>query len=327
MPALLSVDGLNVSFPLDSHSLLPGRRRVVHAVQDVRFEIAVGETLALVGESGCGKTTVGRAIAGLGKVPKGIVRLRGEYLSDLPRAQRRAARQAIQMVFQDPFSSLDPRMTVRQILQEPLDINGIGTAQERNARVADLLGQVGLPADALERYPHEFSGGQRQRIAIARALAPNPALIVADEPLSALDVSIQSQTLNLLQKLKRERGLSYLFISHDLASVYHLADRVAVMYLGRLVELADRDTLFASPRHPYTQGLLAAVPRIGQGRRRRTLIEGDLPSPLALPSGCAFHPRCPLAKDICRQKRPEMKPLASSPAQSVACHFAEESAA
>ncbi|MGO4706888.1 ABC transporter ATP-binding protein [Microvirga sp. 2MCAF38] len=323
MSVLLSVERLNISFPLDGHRLFSGRRRVVHAAQDITFDIAVGETLALVGESGCGKTTVGRAVAGLTKVQKDVVRLHGRDPFHRPRSERHIARRAIQMVFQDPFSSLDPRMNVRQILLEPLDINGIGTAEERTNRVADLMIQVGLPPDALARYPHEFSGGQRQRIAIARALAPDPELIVADEPLSALDVSIQSQTLNLLQTLKRQRGLSYLFISHDLAAVHHLADRVAVMYLGRLVEVADRDTLFASPRHPYTQGLLAAVPRIGQGRRKRTLIAGDLPSPLALPTGCAFHPRCPLAKDICRVERPALSPLSTNPGQTVACHFAE----
>ncbi|NIX75857.1 ABC transporter ATP-binding protein [Microvirga terricola] len=322
MTALLSVKELTISFPVGGVSLLPRRRRVIQAVQDVSFDIAPGETLALVGESGCGKTTAGRATAGLYKAPKGTVSFRGQDIFNLPRASRKPVRRAIQMVFQDPFSSLDPRMTVFEILSEPLKINRMGSAREIRERVQDLIGQVGLPADSLNRYPHEFSGGQRQRIAIARALAPEPELIVADEPLSALDVSVQSQVLNLLGALKRERGLSYLFISHDLAAVHHIADRVAVMYLGRLVEIAGRDALFANPRHPYTQGLLAAVPRIGQGRRKRTLIAGDLPSPLAVPSGCAFHPRCPLAQEICRRERPELK-THSDVAHLTACHFAE----
>lgn len=327
MTALLSVKGLTIGFPDGGITLLPGCRRVIQAVQDVSFEIAPGETLALVGESGCGKTTVGRAIAGLYKAPKGVIKFREQDLFDLPRASRKPVRRAIQMIFQDPFSSLDPRMTVSQILSEPLTINRMGNAREIRERVQDLIGQVGLPADSLSRYPHEFSGGQRQRIAIARALAPEPQLVVADEPLSALDVSVQSQVLNLLSVLKRDRGLSYLFISHDLAAVHHLADRVAVMYLGRLVEIAERDALFVNPRHPYTQGLLAAVPRLGQGRRRRTLIAGDLPSPLDVPSGCAFHPRCPLAQDICRRERPELKIRGSDTSHLAACHFTEKEAA
>lgn len=325
MTALLSVKELTISFPVGGVQLLPKRRRVIQAVQDVSFDIAPGETLALVGESGCGKTTAGRAIAGLYKAPKGAVSFQGQDIFDLPRASRKPVRRAIQMVFQDPFSSLDPRMTVSEILNEPLKINRMGTASEIRERVKVLIEQVGLPSDSLNRYPHEFSGGQRQRIAIARALAPEPQIVIADEPLSALDVSVQSQVLNLLGSLKRERGLSYLFISHDLAAVQHIADRIAVMYLGRLVEIADRDALFATPRHPYTQGLLAAVPRIGQGRRRRALIAGDLPSPLAVPPGCAFHPRCPLAQDICRRERPELKTQDGS-AHLAACHFAEVAA-
>ncbi|MCB8821933.1 ABC transporter ATP-binding protein [Microvirga rosea] len=324
MTALLSVKDLTISFPVGRVNLFTGHRRAIHAVQDVSFDIASGETLALVGESGCGKTTAGRAIAGLYKAPKGAISFRGQDILDLPRASRRTVRRAIQMIFQDPFSSLDPRMTVSEILSDPLKVNGIGNAQEIRERVQDLIGQVGLPADTLNRHPHEFSGGQRQRIAIARALAPEPQIVVADEPLSALDVSVQSQVLNLLGALKRQRGLSYLFISHDLAAVHHIADRVAVMYLGRLVEIAGRDALFAAPRHPYTQGLLAAVPRIGHRRRRRSLIEGDLPGPLAIPSGCGFHPRCPLAKDICRRERPELKSHAGDRAHLAACHFAGE---
>lgn len=325
MTALLSVKGLAIGFPVKTATLLPGRGRVIPAVQDVSFSIAAGETLALVGESGCGKTTVGRAVAGLNKVPRGVLSFRGRDLSDLPRTDRKSTRRAIQVIFQDPFSSLDPRMTVLELLLEPLKISRLGTGQERRERVLDLIGQVGLSADALGRYPHEFSGGQRQRIAIARALAPEPQLVVADEPLSALDVSVQSQVLNLLTDLRQRNNLSYLFISHDLAAVYHLADRVAVMYLGRLVEIAERDALFENSRHPYTQGLLAAVPRIGQGRRRRALISGDLPSPLAIPSGCAFHPRCPMAKEVCRRERPELRAHADG-AHLAACHFAGEAA-
>ena len=226
------------------------------------------------------------------------------------------------MIFQDPYESLNPRLPVSDVITEPLLIHGIGNRSERADRARALIAQVGLPVDALNRYPHQFSGGQRQRIAIARALGPEPALIVADEPLSALDVSIQSQILNLMSELREQRGLSYLFISHDLSAVHHLADRVAVMYLGRLVEVAPRNELFATPSHPYTQALIDAIPRIGQGRRARgRTIAGDLPSPLKPPSGCAFHPRCPKAQAICKTDAPALLPAPGRAEQLVACHF------
>jgi oligopeptide/dipeptide ABC transporter ATP-binding protein len=234
---------------------------------------------------------------------------------------RKEAQRAIQIVFQDPFGALDPRMPVSAIIAEPLRIQGIGSANERKMRAAVLVQQVGLPRDALNRYPHEFSGGQRQRIAIARALAPEPVLIVADEPLSALDVSIQSQILNLMRELQQARSLAYLFISHDLAVVNHLADRVAVLYLGRLVELAPRADLFATPSHPYTAALLDAVPRIGRRRDRARAISGEMPSPLAPPPGCVFHPRCPKAAAVCRVEAPVLAPAPGRPAQLAACHF------
>jgi len=318
MDALLSIEKVSVSFA--QRKRLFGKERVsLRAVDDVSAEIGEGETLALVGESGSGKTTLGHVVAGLRKPSAGRVRLRG---AELGAGNRALAGRAIQIVFQDPFSALDPRMPVSDIIAEPLRIQGIGTKNERRARAASLVEEVGLPTDALNRYPHEFSGGQRQRIAIARALAPAPELIVADEPLSALDVSIQSQILNLLRELQEARRLSYLFISHDLAVVNHLADRVAVMYLGRLVELAPRDALYRSPSHPYTQALLEAIPRIGRWRRRRgRVLAGDVPSPLARPPGCPFHPRCPKAQAICREVEPELAPAPGREGQVAACHF------
>jgi oligopeptide/dipeptide ABC transporter ATP-binding protein len=308
--ALIALEGIRVDFPVG--------RRTLSAVADVSLHVDPGETLALVGESGSGKSTLGNVVAGLQTPTAGTVRFRGKALD---RATARAARREIQIVFQDPFGALDPRMPVSTIIAEPLLIQRIGSGKERAARAADLVEQVGLPRDALNRYPHEFSGGQRQRIAIARALAPDPALIVADEPLSALDVSIQSQILNLLRALQHARGLAYLFISHDLAVVNHLADRVAVLYLGRLVELAPRADLFATPSHPYTTALLAAVPRIGRRHRRAVAIHGEMPSPLDPPPGCVFHTRCPKAQDICRVAPPRLEPAPGRPAQLAACHF------
>jgi peptide/nickel transport system ATP-binding protein/oligopeptide transport system ATP-binding protein len=317
---LIALDGVGVRYRIGGGGLFGGRPRMLHAAERVSFAIAAGETLALVGESGSGKSTIGNVVAGLLPPTSGRLRFRGKALDERlwPKARR-----AIQMVFQDPFGALDPRMPVSAIIAEPLRIQGTATAGQRRARAAELIFQVGLPGDALDRYPHEFSGGQRQRIAIARALAPAPALIVADEPLSALDVSIQSQILNLMKDLQAAHGLSYLFISHDLAVVNHLVDRVAVLYLGRLVEIAPRAALFATPSHPYTQALLDAVPRIGRKRKRGQTIRGEMPSPLAPPPGCVFHPRCPKAAAICRIEPPGLLAAPGRPDQLSACHFRE----
>ncbi len=314
MTSLVTLDGIQVQFTV-------GRRRL-RAVEDVTLDIAEGETLALVGESGSGKSTLGNVVAGLQTPTAGVMRFRGRAMD---RAVRHEAQRAIQIVFQDPFGALDPRMPVSALITEPLRIAGAGSKADRQARAEELVGQVGLPLDALNRYPHEFSGGQRQRIAIARALAPGPTLIVADEPLSALDVSIQSQILNLFHSLQLSAasrgGLAYLFISHDLAVVNHLADRVAVLYLGRLVELARRTDLFATPSHPYTQALLEAVPRIGRRRSRVPAIRGEMPSPLAPPPGCVFHPRCPKVQEVCRTTPPVLEQAHGRPGQHAACHF------
>ncbi|CAH2599042.1 dipeptide ABC transporter ATP binding subunit DppF [Rhodovastum atsumiense] len=314
---LVALERISVHFALGGGGLLGGRRRVLRAAQDVSFSIAEGETLALVGESGSGKSTLGNVVAGLQVPTAGRMRFRGK---EMDRPTWKAARRAIQIVFQDPFSALDPRMPVSDIIAEPLRIQGSAGRVARQERAAELVQQVGLPRDALNRYPHEFSGGQRQRIAIARALAPAPALIVADEPLSALDVSIQSQILNLMKDLQEQHRLSYLFISHDLAVVNHLVDRVAVLYLGRLVEVAPRADLFATPSHPYTQALLDSVPRIGVRRRHRT-IRGEMPSPLNPPPGCVFHPRCPKAQEICRVEPPQLASAPGRTTQLAACHF------
>jgi oligopeptide/dipeptide ABC transporter ATP-binding protein len=321
MTPLLSVEGLRVAFPVGRGGLF-ARSRMLTAVDGVDLVLAPGEALALVGESGCGKTTLGRAIAGMTPISAGTIRFRGADITGTASRRRSGARRAIQTIFQDPFSSLDPRMLISAIIVEPLTIHRIGSAAQRASRARALVEQVGLPQAALDRYPHEFSGGQRQRIAIARALSADPILIVADEPLSALDVSIQSQILNLLRDLQQARQLAYLFISHDLAVVNHLADRVAVMYLGRLVELAPRDALYRTPSHPYTQALLEAIPRIGRGRQRRgRVLAGDVPSPLARPPGCPFHPRCPKAQAICREVEPALAPAPGRDGQVAACHF------
>jgi oligopeptide/dipeptide ABC transporter ATP-binding protein len=319
MSALLTIENVSVAFA-QRRPLFARKSRSLLAVDDVSAEIAEGETLALVGESGSGKTTLGHVVAGLRKPSAGQVRLRG-----VPVGAKRASGtgRGIQIVFQDPFSALDPRMPVSDIIAEPLRIQSIGSKRERRERAALLVEQVGLPRDALNRYPHEFSGGQRQRIAIARALAPAPELIVADEPLSALDVSIQSQILNLFRDIQERGRLSYLFISHDLSVVQHIADRVAVLYLGRIIELGPRADIFERPAHPYTRALLEAMPRIGTGKRRKRAIKGEMPSPLDPPPGCVFHPRCPLAQDICRSVVPRFEPLSARPSQSAACHFKE----
>jgi len=320
-PPILEIDRISVHFPMAGGGWFSGPAPVLRAVETVSLAIRPGETLALVGESGSGKSTLGQVVAGLREPTLGTLKFHGVPMG---KAEWRAARKAIQIVFQDPFSALDPRMPVSDLITEPLKIQRIGSAAERRERAAALVAQVGLPLDALNRYPHEFSGGQRQRIAIARALAPDPSLIVADEPLSALDVSIQSQVLNLMKGIQEERGLSYLFISHDLAVVNHLADRVAVLYLGRLVELAPRASLFAQPSHPYTAALLDAVPRIGRGRRRRgRSLSGEMPSPLNPPPGCVFHTRCPKVQAICKITPPMLEPAPGRPTHLAACHFKE----
>ena len=313
--SLLAIEDVSVHFVLGTRWL--GTPPVLRAVEQVSATIAEGETLALVGESGSGKTTLGHVVAGLRPPTQGRVRFRDTVVD----ARNTAG--AIQIVFQDPFSALDPRMPVSDIIAEPLRIRGTHRKAERRERAAALVEQVGLPRDALNRYPHEFSGGQRQRIAIARALSSDPALIVADEPLSALDVSIQSQILNLLRDVQERRGLSYLFISHDLGVVNHLADRIAVLYLGRIVELGSRDDVFTRPAHPYTRARREAMPRVGRGRRRRRAIAGEIPSPLNPPSGCVFHTRCPLAAEICRTVSPVFEPLSNAPGHRAACHFKE----
>ncbi|MGF1554502.1 MAG: ABC transporter ATP-binding protein [Paracoccaceae bacterium] len=320
---LLEVEGLTRHFPV-GEGLLPWRPKGrVRAVEDVSFALARGETLALVGESGCGKSTTARLAIRLLDPTAGRVRFDGEDVTALGGGRLRALRRRMQIVFQDPFASLNPRMTVGQILAEPLALHGLAGGAALDARVRALLETVGLSGAHAGRYPHEFSGGQRQRIGVARAVSTNPELVVCDEPVSALDVSIQAQVVNLLQDLQAAYGLSYLFIAHDLAVVRHIADRVAVMYLGRLVEVAPKARLYADPRHPYTRGLLAAVPRPEPGRRRRAVLAGDVPSPAAPPPGCAFHPRCPLAAERCRVEIPRLRPVAG---RDVACHRAEETA-
>jgi len=297
-----------------------GRARgAVHAVESVSLAIPPGETLGLVGESGCGKSTLGRLLLRLLEPTAGDVLFDGRSLAGLPPAAMRALRREMQVVFQDPYGSLNPRMRVADIVAEGLVIHRLGTRAERDARVAELLALVGLPPDAARRYPHEFSGGQRQRIGIARALAVGPRFVVADEPVSALDVSIQAQIVNLLQDLRRRLGLTMLFISHDLRVVRHVSDRVAIMYLGRIVEIGPRDRIFAAPRHPYTKALLAAVPRPDpHARPPRQPLPGDVPDPADPPPGCAFHPRCPWAEDRCRTTPPAL--AGGRDGHAVACH-------
>ncbi|WP_173380506.1 ABC transporter ATP-binding protein [Azospirillum sp. B510] len=312
---VLSVSGLSVDYATP--------RGMVHALDDVSFDLAPGETLGIVGESGCGKSTLARAIVRLTEPSAGTIRLGGADITRASRRQLRAARRDLQMVLQDPAASLDPRWTVGELLAEPLAIHGIGNRAERRARVVDLLGKVGLPPEAASRRPHEFSGGQRQRIGIARALALEPKIVVLDEPVSALDVSVQAQILNLLTDLQRTLGVSFLFIGHDLSVVEYISDRVAVMYLGRIVELGDRDSLWRRPAHPYTRALLDAAPRIdGPVVPGGAGLAGDTPSPYDLPPGCRFHTRCPIAADRCRQEVPALRAL--SPGHSVACHFADD---
>jgi oligopeptide transport system ATP-binding protein len=320
-PPLLVAEGLVKHFPV--HNGLFGRvRSSVKAVDGVSFELAEQETLALVGESGCGKSTTGRLVLRLIEPTAGRVSFEGEDVTAMDQASLRALRRRIQIVFQDPYASLNPSMTVGDILAEPIAHHGLVPPDRLKARVAELLNLVGLPAGHAQRYPHEFSGGQRQRIGIARALAVEPRLIVCDEPVSALDVSIQAQILNLLADLQKRFGLAYIFIAHDLAVVRHIATRVAVMYLGRIVEIAPTAELFAEPRHPYTQALLSAIPVPDPSlERRRTVMQGDVPSPIDPPPGCHFHTRCPHARERCRIEAP---PLEADAAHGTACHFWRE---
>jgi oligopeptide/dipeptide ABC transporter ATP-binding protein len=327
---LLRVEELMVWFPIVEGMILERHIGDVRAVDGVTFGIRRGETLGLVGESGCGKSTTGRAIIRLYKPTEGRIIFDGVDMSGLEGGDLRRMRRRMQMIFQDPYASLNPRMTVTGIIGEPLEIHDIGKPRERRERVRELLATVGLNPDFGERYPHEFSGGQRQRIGVARALALNPDLIVADEPISALDVSIQAQIINLLERLQGQFHLTYLFIAHDLSVVRHISDRIAVMYLGRIVELAGSRDLNTVPLHPYTVALLSAIPvpdPTVEARRRRIILRGDVPSPAAPPSGCRFHTRCWLRErlgnpEICAVEDPALRPLASG--HEVACHFAEQ---
>jgi oligopeptide/dipeptide ABC transporter ATP-binding protein len=316
---VLEISGLKKYFPVH-HGVLARVIGQVRAVDGVSFTIDQGEILCLVGESGCGKSTVGRAIARLLEPTEGRITLRGQDITHLDQSAMRPHRRELQIVFQDPYSSLNPRLTAGAIIGEPLENYGIATGKAKRERVVQLLERVGLRPDAMIRYPYEFSGGQRQRLGIARALALNPSLIVADEPVSALDVSVQAQVLNLLIDLQEELNLAYLFISHDLAVVEHIGHRIAVMYLGRIVELADKETLFTKPLHPYTEALLAAAPVPDpRARREKMIIEGDVPSPINPPKGCHFHTRCPYAEARCRTLEPRLREVA--PKHWAACHL------
>ncbi len=320
-PPLLEVNALKKHFPLRG-GLLGGVTGQVYAVDGVTFSIEKGETLSLVGESGCGKSTVGKTILRLIDPTDGEVWLDGARIDNLPASQLRPLRQRVQVVFQDPFSSLNPRMRVRDIIAEPLRNFGLASGGEVDDRVAKLMDTVRLPRDAMRRFPHEFSGGQRQRIGIARALAPGADLIICDEAVSALDVSVKAQIVNLLSDLQDELGLALLFISHDLAIVEHLTHRVAVMYLGKIVEIAERRALFADPRHPYTRALLSAVPVPDPtAHRDRIILTGDVPSPISPPSGCRFHTRCPYVFDRCRTEEPLLRDVGEG--QKAACHLDE----
>ena len=317
---LVEVRGMKMYFPISSGKLFSRKGGLVKAVDDVSFTIGKGETLGLVGESGSGKSTIGRCLLMLHKLTDGTVHFQGRDLGALTARQMKAVRKDAQAIFQDPFSSLDARMSVEQILAEPLTINNVVSRGERRSRVEELLATVGMPARMAARYPHELSGGQRQRVAIARALAIKPAFIICDEPVSALDVSVQAQVLNLLADLQQELGLTYLFIAHDLSVVRHIADRVAIMYLGHIVEIADRDLIFDNPGHPYTKALLSAAPLpdpVKERKRQRIILTGEIPSPANKPAGCVFHQRCPIAIDECKVAMPPLRDIGKG--QQVAC--------
>jgi len=321
---LVEVRDLKKYFPITRGIIFQRRVGNIKAVDGISFAIRQGETLGLVGESGCGKSTTGRTILQLYRPTAGKVYFEGEDLTALKGNALRRMRQQMQMIFQDPYASLNPRMTVGSIVGEPLEVHGVAWGAEKRERVQELLRLVGLNPYFINRYPHEFSGGQRQRIGIARALALNPSFIVCDEPISSLDVSIQAQVVNLLEDLQNQFGLTYLFITHDLSMVRHISDRVAVMYLGKIVELTDRDTLYENPLHPYTQALLSAVPipdPVVEERRRRVILEGDVPSPANPPQGCNFSTRCPVVMDTCHQEKPEFKEVEEG--HWVACYRVE----
>jgi oligopeptide transport system ATP-binding protein len=323
---LLDVQDLQMHFPLTRGVILQRTVGHVRAVDGVSFTINRGQTLGLVGESGSGKTTIGRALIRLYKPTSGQVFYNGQNLVGLKGDDLWNMRRQIQMIFQDPFASLNPRYTIGSLIGEPMHIYQVGSRQEIRERTEELMRVVGLRSEYADRYPHEFSGGQRQRIAIARALAVNPDFIVADEPVSALDVSVRAQVLNLLQRLQQQFHLTYLFVSHDLSVVRHVSDRIAVMYLGKIVELADRDELYTSPKHPYTRALLSAIPIPDpkmEKKRQRIILSGDLPSPINIPGGCRFHTRCPMARAICREQEPAFE-AKEGHAHYAACHFSEE---
>ncbi len=315
---ILSIRGLTKNYEL-SRALFQSKD-VVHAVEDVNLEIREGETLGIVGESGCGKSTLGRMIVRLEQPTDGVILFEGEDLASVSKKKLRGLRKRFQMIFQDPYASLNPRRQIGQIVEEPLRVHGVGR-EERQVIAKDLLRRVGLDENAYEKYPHEFSGGQRQRVVIARALALNPRLVVADEPVSALDVSIQAQVLNIFKDLQKDLNLTYIFIAHDLGVVRYVSDRIAVMYLGKIVELADADDLYESPSHPYSKALLSANPRMGaDDKRERIILKGDIPNPINRPAGCAFNPRCPKVQEICRTDSPKLTTIGT---RLVACHFPE----
>lgn len=318
---LIEVKDIKKHFPIKKGLVFHKQVGAVKAVDGVSFSIDEGETLGLVGESGCGKSTIGRVMLGLETATSGNVLFQGEDLANLRPQELRCLRRDIQIVFQDPYGSLNPRMTVESIVMEPMEIHGIGTRKERSNRVVELLEKVGLDPGYRKRYPNEFSGGQRQRIGIARALALNPRFIICDEPVSALDVSVQSQVVNLLQDLQAELGLTYLFISHDLSVVKHISDRVAVMYLGKIVEIAAKSDLYSDPLHPYTQALLSAIPTpspSSKSKANRIILQGDVPSPMNPPKGCRFHTRCAYVDEICKSKEPQLQSVTDG--HLVACH-------
>ncbi len=323
---LVDIRDLKKHFPLTRGIIFQRVVGHVRAVDGVSFSIEQGQTLGLVGESGSGKTTIGRSIVRLYKPTGGQILFGDTDLAKLGGEELRQIRRRVQMVFQDPYASLNPRYTIGSLIAEPMHIYNMGSNTEIRNKTAELLSVVGLRAEYIDRYPHEFSGGQRQRIAVARALSINPEFVVLDEPVSALDVSVRAQVLNLLQRLQNQFNLTYLFVSHDLSVVRHVADRIAVMYLGKIVELADRDELYAAPKHPYTQALLSAIPIPDpqvEKRRRRIILSGDLPSPINIPSGCRFHTRCPMAQQICREVDPAFE-RKEGREHYAACHFSEK---